>query len=125
MNRINPFDLSFNQGAGKAGSVNSPEKIQQNPEQKEAQASQGVGALQNTDENTMVDASSMVDDTESFDMSGFEGENEDQNINSTDKANESEQGKDSGNNDKQDKEELMAQIEEMASNFFDKKNPQE
>lgn len=116
MNRINPFDLS-NTGIGKTGSINTPEKIQQNSEQKEAQTPQGIGSLQTTDENSMIDASSMVDDTEGFDMSSFEEENESGDINPTDKASES--------NKDNDKEELMAEIEDAAQNFFDKKNPQE
>lgn len=121
MTRINPFDLSRSQGAGNVGNVNSPEKLNQNPEQKNIQNTQNIGDLQKTDEDTMVDASSMVDDTEGFDMSGFDNEDKNNTVTSSNKANKSEQGDD---NDK-DKEKMMAQAEEMLNNFFDKKNAPE
>ena len=59
MNRINPFDLSFNQGAGKAGNISAPEKINQNDKQKEIQEAQGVSAIQKSDESTMLDTNSL------------------------------------------------------------------
>lgn len=124
MTRINPFDFSPNQGIGNAGSVNSPEKINQNNKQNETQGAQGIGDFQKSNEDTMVDASSMVDDTEGFDMSGFEGEDKSGTVNSTDKTNESEQGKESGKNNEKDKEEMMAQAEDMINNFFKKNSPE-
>ena len=125
MTRINPFDFTQNQGIGKARSVNSPEKINQNQEQKDLQNTQNIGDFQKTNEDTMIDASSMVDDTEGFDMSGFKGEDKSGSISSTDKTDESEKGKENSKDNEKDKEKMMAQAEEMLNNFFDKKNSPE
>lgn len=95
INKINPFDMP-DFGIRKAESTGSPEKIGQNFEQKDAQNAQGIDALQKTDENSMIDTSSITDDTEGFNTSNFK------------------------NN-----EELTTNIEEIASGFFNKKNPQE
>ncbi len=125
MNRINPFDLSFNQGAGKAGSINAPEKINQNDKQKEIQEAQGASAIQKSDESTMLDTNSLVDDTESLDISEFSEQGKSEDINPTNKTTENEPKQDDSENKGDDREELMAQFEELANNFFDKKNPQE
>ncbi len=121
MNRINPFDLSLNQGIQKAGSTNAPEKISHSPNQENEQNVQGIGDFKKADENTMIDSSSMIDDTEGFDMSSFDSEEKTNNISSNDKASESEQGKNGDNNNEKEKEEMMAHFEEAVNNFFDKK----
>jgi len=123
MTRINPFELSKSTAFGNVANIGAPEKIDQNDGQKDALSTQNIGDFQKADENTMVDTSSMADDMESFDMSGFDSESGAQTVGTTDGANKGEQG--NNDNNKQDEEEIMANIEDMVKNYLDKKDTPE
>lgn len=121
MNRINPFDILHNQGIGKTSSIETLKKPEQKSEQ-EGQNTQGIGNIQQTDESEMIDTSALTDDSEGFDMSGFDSETKEEEVSAPENANKSENTAGQNENNDKEKEEAMASINELVSNFFDKKH---
>ena len=112
MNRINPFDnLYFKQGLGETEGINSPSKIDEKKSPQKPDEGQGIDSLPKSNEDDFVDMSNMVDDTENFDTSNFNFNEDDttSEINNTEQSHNEEQGQ---NNQNQD------DIKEEASQFI-------
>lgn len=65
---FNPFDDSYLKSTtGKPNSVNAPEKIDETKTPGgDNQSAKGIGAIEKSDENELIDLSSMADDMDNF-----------------------------------------------------------
>jgi len=70
MTKINPFDSNYNSQIGQTTGVNAPQRVgEQNPQTTKPE--DGAKKPGTVDEDTLVDLSTMVDDTEGFDGTNF------------------------------------------------------
>ena len=120
MVNINPFDDSFKKYiTGGAHQVQAPSKIneEQMPDNKKGIG--GLADIQNTNENDLLDASNITDDSDSFNMSDFSSSEKNYN---TEKTNEAADNSSSSKDDNQDKKEgMMHEIAQVIDNCFNKK----